>query len=216
MLLDVTDENDYAEYYRRLGETFLDGAAEGLRTLPIPELGDAINALRLARRDGNRVYALGNGGSASTASHLVCDLVKTATRQGEQPLRAFALNDNTAVLTAYANDVHYDETFSMQLAANAEPGDIVIVISASGSSPNVLTTLHTGRRLGLTTMGMLGCNGGSALDLVDIPIVVDSSDFGIIETAHIAIVHAFAAALMAPDPQHAVALTAVRQPAVLG
>ncbi|MET9801803.1 SIS domain-containing protein [Streptomyces sp. NPDC006368] len=194
------------EHYQWLSEKFFSETVSGLRTVSLSAVADAAEALDGVRRRGGRVYAMGNGGSASTATHLVCDLVKTARRPSEPGLRAFALADNIAVLTAYANDMSYADAFVHQLTNNAEVGDAVIAISASGRSPNIIAALRAARRMGLLSIGMLGCGGGTAVDLVDIPLIVGSDDFGVIETAHIAIVHAFADVLRAaPGPVGATA-----------
>lgn len=193
-----TGRNDY---YRRINEGFIAGAVAAMRTIPIPELTSAVEVLHAVRTRGSRVYVLGNGGSAATATHMVCDLSKTAQRAFEPPLRATSLVDGIAVLTAYANDVSYTDVFTCQLKTNAEPGDVVVVISASGRSPNVLAALRTARGLGLFSIGLLGSGGGPAADLVDLAMVVDSADPGIIETAHMGIVHALTAALGAPEPE---------------
>lgn len=199
-----TKNDDLVDYhYRKLGEDFVDRAIAALRMVPISQFVVAVRVLSRARARGSRLYVLGNGGSASTATHLVCDLVKTAQRASERTLRAFALSDNNAVLTAYANDVNYVEVFARQLADNAEPGDVVMAISASGRSANVLSALRMARQMNLTSIGMLGCGGGPAADLVDHSMVIDSADFGVIETAHLAIVHGLTVAMAAPDPAFA-------------
>jgi len=201
MFADTASDTRRNDYYRRINEVFVDKAVAGMRMIPIPELTTAVEVLHTLRTKGNRVYVFGNGGSASTASHMVCDLAKTAQRPFEPPLRAFSLVDGNAVLTAYANDVSYVDAFARQLTTNAEPGDVVIAISASGRSPNVLTALRTAREMGLYSIGLLGCGGGTAASLVDLALVIESTDFGVIETAHMGIVHAFAAALGAPEPE---------------
>jgi D-sedoheptulose 7-phosphate isomerase len=204
MSVSLQQDAPITDYYRVLGRKFLSSTEAGLRTVPMAEFANAVRALDAVRHRGNRVYALGNGGSASTASHLVCDLVKTAQQASAPPLRAFALADNNAVLTAYSNDISFSDAFSEQLHANAEPADVVVVISASGNSPNVLQALRAARQLGLASIGMLGCGGGAAADLVDIPLVIDSHDFGVIETAHVGIVHALTAVLRQPAPSPSV------------
>jgi D-sedoheptulose 7-phosphate isomerase len=179
-------------HYRELGTAFFDSVIDGIRSVQTAELAKAVQVLDTVRTQRSRVYALGNGGSASAASHLVCDLSKIASRSSEPPLRAFALADNNAILTAYANDVSYAEAFALQLEANADPGDVVVAISASGRSPNVLSALRIAREIGLSSIGLLGFPGEPAAGLVDIPLVVDSTDFGVIETVHIGIIHALA------------------------
>jgi D-sedoheptulose 7-phosphate isomerase len=192
---------DRNEYYRRINERFMAHAAAAMRTVPTPELAVAVEVLHGVRTRGSRVYVLGNGGSAATASHMVCDLTKTALREGGPPLRAFSLTDGNAVVTAYANDVSYADVFVSQLRTNAEQGDVIVVISASGRSPNVLAALRTARQMGLYSIGLLGCGGGATVSMVDLALIVDATDAGVIETAHLGIVHALTAALLAPDPE---------------
>jgi D-sedoheptulose 7-phosphate isomerase len=176
-----------AEYFERL--------AEVLTRVPLESVERAVDVLLQAQADGRRVYVMGNGGSATTASHLVCDLTKTAHVPGRRALRAFALADNPAILTAWANDTAYERIFAEQLAALADPGDVAIAVSASGSSANVVAGLHAARAGGLRTIGLLGFDGGLARDLVDVAIHVPCHDFGLVEDAHLAIGHAVATAL---------------------
>ena len=138
---------------------------------------------------------MGNGGSAATASHFVCDLVKTARVTGLEPLRVFALADNTPLMTAWANDAAYEQTFAEQILALVDPDDIVIGISASGNSPNILAGLAAAAERGARTIGILGFDGGKALDLVDVPVHVPCNDYGLVEDTHAAIGHAITAAI---------------------
>ena len=157
----------------------------------------ATDHLLEARRDGRRVYVMGNGGSASTATHFVCDLIKTAQVPGHRPLRAFSLSDNPALVTALGNDAHYDVVFSQQIAALVDPGDVVVAISASGKSPNIVAGLEAAASAGARTIGMLGFDGGPALDMVDVAIHVPCDDYGIVESVHLGVVHALTAAIRA-------------------
>jgi D-sedoheptulose 7-phosphate isomerase len=158
-------------------------------------MGRAIELLLEARAAGRRVYIVGNGGSAATASHLVCDLTKTTYVAGRQPLRAFALTDNVPLLTAWANDTDYGRIFAEQLAALVEPGDVVIAISASGNSPNVVAGLTTAAAIGARTIGLLGFDGGASLRLVDVAVHVPCNDYGLVEATHLAIGQALVAAI---------------------
>jgi D-sedoheptulose 7-phosphate isomerase len=196
MAVDADDDR-----YRSVSETLMADAALALRAVPVEAICAAARSLHSVRLRGGRVYSFGNGGSASTADHLACDLAKTARRPGERTLRAFSLTDNNAMLTAYANDVTYADAVACQLDAIADPGDAVVAISASGRSPNILVALAMARRLGLYSIGLFGCGGGPAAGLVDLALVQDSSDYGVIETVHLGIVHALAAALRVPDPE---------------
>jgi D-sedoheptulose 7-phosphate isomerase len=173
----------------------LSGVLEAVAGIDTAELERAVAALADLRRRRARVYIIGNGGSASTGAHLACDLAKTAGGHARARLRATALSDAVSLLTAWGNDVSFDRVFANQLEVLVEEGDGVVVISVSGSSPNVLAALRTARSLGAVTIGLLGADGGAALDLLDIALRVPSRDYGVVESAHLAIVHAVTAAL---------------------
>jgi D-sedoheptulose 7-phosphate isomerase len=138
---------------------------------------------------------MGNGGSAATASHFACDLVKTAQVPGLTPLRVFALTDNTPLLTAWANDSSYEDAFAAQITALVEPGDLVIGISASGNSPNIVAGLTAASAMGARTIGLLGFDGGASYNLVEIPIHVPCNHYGLVEDTHMAVGHAITAAV---------------------
>jgi D-sedoheptulose 7-phosphate isomerase len=145
-----------------------------------------------AYEEGRRVYLLGNGGSASLASHFACDLAKGTVTAGEQRSRfqAMSLTDNIALLTAWANDTSYDQVFAEQLRNVVRPRDIVVAISASGNSPNVLLSLRVARELEAVTIGLTGFEGGKMKALCDFCVVVPSDNMQIIEDLHIGIAHA--------------------------
>jgi D-sedoheptulose 7-phosphate isomerase len=155
--------------------------------------GDRLSAfgemLYHAYRNEKQVFILGNGGSASTASHMAADLAKNTIRPNMRRFRVLSLNDNAALLTALANDLGYENVFSEQLKNLIQPGDLLIAISASGNSENVLEAIrYTQRRWGLT-VGLLGFEGGAAADLVDLAIVVPSDHYGVVEDVHLIINH---------------------------
>lgn len=166
-----------------------------LRSVPQDPLADAIDLLLAARERGSRVYVFGNGGSAATASHLVCDLVKTAQIHGLAPIRAFALADSVPLMTAWANDESFACTFSRMLEGILEPDDVVIGISASGNSPNVVSALQTANRLGAHTIALLGFDGGAALHVAQVAIHVPCAHYGLAEDTHSAVGHAITAAV---------------------
>ena len=149
--------------------------------------------LECMRRDGT-VFIAGNGGSAALADHLACDLVKSVLGR-DYPVktslrpRAWALSANTALFTAWANDVGYDVVFSESLRSLARPGDLLLVISASGKSPNILNALRAAQELGIGTLGWLGFDGGPALGACDASVLVHSFDYGIVESAHATLGH---------------------------
>jgi D-sedoheptulose 7-phosphate isomerase len=166
-----------------------------LTLVPGDALDRAIDLLLDARVNGRRVYIIGNGGSAATASHFVCDLVKTARVTGFEPLRVFTLADNAPLLTAWANDAAYDRSFAEQILALVEPDDVVIALSASGNSPNIIAGLAAASSIGARTIGLLGFDGGAARHVVDVAIQVPCNDYGLVEDTHAAIGHAITAAI---------------------
>jgi D-sedoheptulose 7-phosphate isomerase len=157
----------------------------------IEELGQKVFN---TKESGNTIFVVGNGGSAATASHFVCDIQKTVL--GKMPrevkgkrFRVICLNDNVPLLTAWANDVSYDDVFSESLKNLAMPGDLLIVITGSGNSPNILSCINTAKSLGVTTFGFLGFSGGEAKKTLDDCIVIESQSYGIIEDVHMVLVH---------------------------
>lgn len=191
----VTQTAGKAERRASVAAEYLAALADLLRLVADESLSRALEMLLEARALGRRVYIIGNGGSAATASHFVCDLVKTAHVTGHAPLRVFALTDNAPLLTAWANDAAYERVFAEQLAALVEPGDVVIAISASGNSPNIVTGLTTAAARGARTIGLVGFDGGVARRIVDAAIHVPCNDYGLVEDAHAAIGHALTAAI---------------------
>ncbi|MGI0130488.1 MAG: D-sedoheptulose-7-phosphate isomerase [Thermoplasmata archaeon] len=155
----------------------------------------------LRARDAHRiVFFCGNGGSASTASHFVTDISKVATREGSRPIRCVGLTDNVPGLTAIANDRDYSRIFADQLSTLAETGDVVVAISGSGNSPNVLEAVRAARELGLTTIGLTGIGGGKLKDLVDVPLVVPSNSMQHTEDVHVIVLHLLTAYLRDQGP----------------
>jgi D-sedoheptulose 7-phosphate isomerase len=172
---------DYLELHGRV--------LQELRHSEIDQIG--IELFR-AYEEGRKVYLLGNGGSASLASHFACDLAKGTVTAGEPRRRfqAISLTDNIALLTAWANDTSYDQVFAEQLRNVVRPRDIVVAISASGNSPNVLLALKVARELEAFNVGLTGFEGGKMKSLCDLCVVVPSDNMQIIEDLHVGIAHA--------------------------
>jgi len=145
--------------------------------------------LNQARIDGRKVYTFGNGGSASTASHFAGDLNKGAIREDTLRFKALCLNDNIPGLMAWANDVNYESVFAEQLNNFIEPHDVIIAISGSGNSKNVLNAVKIASAGGATTLGLTGFNGGKLKRLVDFAIVVPCDVMEIIEDVHLVLCH---------------------------
>jgi D-sedoheptulose 7-phosphate isomerase len=148
-----------------------------------------INALAQARQDEKTIYICGNGGSASTASHMVCDLSKNTRKDGAKRLKVIGLSDNIGSMTAYANDEGYERIFAEPIISLIQPGDVLLAISGSGNSPNVLRGVEAAKRLGATTIGLTGFQGGRLIDLVDICLVVPYDSLEQIEDVHLIINH---------------------------
>jgi len=138
---------------------------------------------------GNKVIILGNGGSAADAQHIAAELVGHFSRPNRRPLPALALTTNTSVLTSVANDYGYKMVFVRQLVALARRGDVLVALSTSGNSPNVLEAVKTARRLGLKTIGFTGQGGGKLKKLVDIAFCVPSKNTARIQECHITAGH---------------------------
>ena len=174
---------------------YLAELADVLALVSVDALDRAAEMLLETRAAGRRVYVVGNGGSAATASHFVCDLVKTAHVDGHEPLRAFALTDNIPLLTAWSNDRAYERCFAEQVASLVDRGDVVVGISASGNSPNIVAALAAAAERGARTIGMVGFDGGAARQVVDLAIHVPCHHYGLVEDTHMAIGHALTAAV---------------------
>ncbi len=145
---------------------------------------------------GGRIYVCGNGGSAATASHMACDLAKNTAVADLPRLRVHALTDNTALISALANDLGYAAIFSEQLLlAPVEANDLVIAISGSGASPNVLNGVATAVAAGARTIGITGFKGGRLAPAVDVALIVPSDSMEIIEDAHLMVNHAVTSAI---------------------
>jgi len=157
--------------------------------LPQSLIADVINTLQEARVQGNQIFIMGNGGSASTASHFVCDLAKNTRYGGLPHFRVIGLADNMEIFSAYANDEGYENVFSQQLINLIRPSDVVIAISASGNSKNVLNAVEEARKFGVRTIGFTGFDGGRLGQLVDIHIHVDSSIIEHVEDVHLMLEH---------------------------
>ncbi len=164
-----------------------------LRELPLPALGEAMKVIERAFRERRHIFICGNGGSAATASHMACDLQWTLGRTGKG-IKAIAL-DGLPTITAIANDSSYAEIFAVQIETLADPADVLIVITGSGNSPNIVRAAEVARGKGLTTIGFLGMGGGKVLPLVDVAVVVPSRDYGPIEDVHMVFDHLITAYL---------------------
>jgi D-sedoheptulose 7-phosphate isomerase len=188
---------------RPFATAFVEENARVVAALSIDDILCGAEAIDSARQQGNRVFIVGNGGSAATATHMACDLMKAASGPDRPPVRVQCLSDCTPAVTAWANDESFDVVFSAQLKIQAEPGDLLIVVTGSGRSPNVLRALEQARDSDIRTIGLLGMGGGLALGLCDVSVLVDSADYEVIENAHMVVGHLWAAYLREHGEQSA-------------
>lgn len=152
------------------------------------KITELITILENARTTRNNIFVIGNGGSSATASHFVCDLLKTSINENKPRFRAQSLTDNTPVMTAWANDISYNNIFSEQLKNFVEDGDIIIAISCSGNSTNVLNAVKEAKKRGIKTIGLTG-KSGELNNIVDLCIAIPSSNILLIEGIHSVLLH---------------------------
>jgi D-sedoheptulose 7-phosphate isomerase len=172
----------FAKWYR-------DQTIRQWKALDLKAVAEVAAIVEAAEREGRTIYVIGNGGSAATASHVACDLSKTAARPGRPLVRCVALTDNAAFMTAIGNDLSYDDLFSRQLENILEARDVVILITGSGNSPNLIKAAKLANARGAITVGWLGFDGGALAGLVKTALLVPCDQYGVIEDMHLAINH---------------------------
>lgn len=181
--------------YSSAGTFFTAYAAEAARATSSVEptaFARAAAILLDAYTRGATVFSCGNGGSASIANHLQCDHVKNVRKSTDLSPRVMSLSNNIELITAIANDLAYEEIFTYQLQAQSEPGDVLMAVSSSGRSPNIVHALEWARDHGLRTIALTGFDGGDARTVAEAAIHVDGTNYGIVEDLHQGIMHALA------------------------
>jgi D-sedoheptulose 7-phosphate isomerase len=160
-----------------------------VRAISLPQLQGVLQLLEEAYYNDRRIFIMGNGGSAATASHFALDLAKNTIMAGVPRVKAISLTDQVPLITAWSNDTAYEHVFAEQLANLVEPGDVVIGISASGNSPNVINALALAKRSRAYTIGLLGARGGKIKDLVDAYVLAPGQNIEQEEDAHMILAH---------------------------
>ncbi len=178
-----------------LVEHYISTLKDTLDQLDTNRINAAITAIHKARVDQRQIFVMGNGGSASTATHMVCDLAKNTRSPGWPFLRVIGLTDNMAILSAYANDEGYENVFAQQLANLVQPGDVAIGISTSGRSPNVLRAIELANEVGAVTIGLTGFDAGLLGPMVDHHLHVPSDCIEQVEDIHLMLGHLITTAL---------------------
>ncbi|PYT30321.1 MAG: phosphoheptose isomerase [Acidobacteria bacterium] len=162
---------------------------KAIETIDLEKVSQAIEWFKEARAQGRHIFVCGNGGSASTASHFACDMVKGASYNRNHRFRIMALTDQLPTLTAYANDVSYDCVFVEQLRNFAQPGDLVMALSGSGNSPNVIRAIEYANSIDCRTIALTGRDGGKLGPMAQLNIQVAAPHMGRIEDGHMIACH---------------------------
>ncbi|OGG00074.1 hypothetical protein A3D78_05145 [Candidatus Gottesmanbacteria bacterium RIFCSPHIGHO2_02_FULL_39_14] len=175
-------------------DDYIRGLKESLDRLPRDKIEEAIGIILEAYKRGRKIFVMGNGGSASNASHMACDLGKGTLRrvydEREKRFRVISLTDNVALMTAFANDLSYSDVFVQQLRNLVEAEDVVIVLSGSGNSINVVRAVKYAKKKGAKTIGLLGFKtGGKLAAMVDCAIIADSLHYGQCEDIQLILDH---------------------------
>lgn len=173
----------------QFAKNYLNGLHTVLEGLDPDAIEQAIVAIRDARDNGRTVFSCGNGGSASIASQMVVDIVKGGSHGKPKRIKMLGLTDSISTITAYSNDVSYDCVFVEQLRNWAEPGDVLIAISGSGNSPNIIEAVEYANERGLTTIGCTTGEGGKLKDLATIPLLAPSKHMGHLEDCFFIMTH---------------------------
>ena len=189
--------SDYIAQYRRGGES-----------VDPQQIDRAAELLLDAYKAGRWTFCCGNGGSAAISNHLLCDHVKGVQTDTDVVPRVVSLSANLEIITAIANDIDYDDVFLYQLRSLGRPGDVLISISSSGNSENIVRAVAWAKENGLSTIAMTGFSGGRSADLADINIHVEADNYGVSEDLHQSVMHVLAQYLR--QAQMAEALVAER------
>ncbi|GEO06514.1 phosphoheptose isomerase [Adhaeribacter aerolatus] len=175
---------------------YLNAQKKALDSIAPEAVTKLIHLFKDAWRADKQIFVFGNGGSAANASHFVTDLGKGASDKLPKRFRCLSLNDNMSWLTALGNDYAYDEVYVGQLRNYAQPGDLVMAMSVSGNSPNVIKAIAWAKENNIYTIGLTGSQKGQLAGLADFSITVDSAHFGRVEDAHMGICHLVCYAFM--------------------
>lgn len=169
--------------------TYLDQQKATLESIPLEQVSRIAELLKEAWAQNRQIFVFGNGGSAANASHFITDLGKGASDTLQKRFRCMSLNDNTAWITALGNDYSYEDVYVAQLQNYAQPQDLVLTMSVSGNSPNLVKAIEWANTNGLTTVALVGGKRGKLAELAQEVVVVDSEHYGRVEDAHMTICH---------------------------
>ncbi len=174
---------------KSIAKEYVENTKSSLDKLDLDSIERIVNIIWSAYLNNKQVFIMGNGGSASTASHFACDLGKGTIVEGKKRLRVICLNDNMALITAFSNDLGYTDVFKEQLVNLINTDDVVIAITASGNSSNIIMAIEYAEKHRAVTVGLTGFDGGDLLSIVNESIVVSSNNYGQIEDMHLVLGH---------------------------
>ena len=174
-------KEEIRSYFNRL--------TEAIDNLNIEEINTAVNTIKAAYEREATIYVFGNGGSAATASHFVCDFNKGICENLDKKFNLICLSDNTPIVTAIANDISYDDIFVFQMKNKLKADDLVLAISGSGNSKNVIKAVEYAKKIGTKVVGITGYSGGKLRELADFHMHVNVNDMQLTEDIHMAFDH---------------------------
>jgi D-sedoheptulose 7-phosphate isomerase len=177
-----TMNTDFSEVYFNIIKELLD-------SFPHEQFEKAAQILLEAYQNDRMIFVMGNGGSGATASHFACDMNKETCASMTKKFKIMCLNDNVPSLLAYANDVSYQDVFVAQLKNFIQPDDVVMGISTSGNSTNIIKAIRHAAESSAKTIALCGYNGGTLSNLVDAPIVIQNNNMQAVEDIHLIVVH---------------------------
>lgn len=169
--------------------TYLEDLRIVIEKLDVDKVIQIYYKLNEVRNQNGKIFVFGNGGSAATASHAICDLSKNTRTPKNKRLKVIGLNDNMATFSAYANDEGYENSLKEQIISLGDRGDLAIAISGSGNSINVIRAVEAAKEKGVFTVGITAFQGGKLKNVADLTIVVPSNDMEIAEDIHLVIIH---------------------------
>ena len=170
-------------------KSYLDTINSILNHLPLSKIKEITELFFVTYSNDRFIFLLGNGGSASTASHFACDLAKGTVSSRQKRMKVLALTDNIPTMTAWANDSHYEHIFAEQLANFVSPGDLIVGLSGSGKSKNVLNALSLAKEHKALTVGLTGFDGGEMKEIVDHCLIEPSHNMQQVEDCHLILTH---------------------------
>lgn len=175
--------------YRKEIKEYLAHEIRVLESLDVEAINDALNLLQSTFENGNTVFTFGNGGSSSTASHFQNDFNKGVSEYTEKKFNLLCLNDNVSTVMAIANDIGFEEIFRFQLTGHIKPGDVVLAISGSGNSKNVINAVEYAKEQGCKVIGLTGFGGGKLKELSDVSLHAPINSMQITEDIHMIFDH---------------------------